>query len=114
MATTASLQGPILRVFTATPRAGASDAVASNLQNVSTALVRSRSGLVGHLVAHPIPGDDRAHLFLTAWEDLDALVAFTGDRWTQAVLPEGYADLLADWTVTHYSLGGVAFAQAGK
>lgn len=86
----------------------------SKFQSVSTGLVRSRSGLVGYLAAHPLPGDDRAHLFVTAWGDLSDLVSFAGERWTQAVLPEGYTNLLADWNVTHYRLGGMALGKARK
>lgn len=104
------MQGAILRIFSATPCPGASSQVGTKLDTVSASLVTRQAGLIGYLAAHPLPGDDGEHLFISVWENVDKLVGFTGNNWSDAVLPDGYATLLANWNIAHWQVGGMSFA----
>lgn len=94
--------GPVLRVFRARPKEGMEDILASEFAETSAPLVRAQPALLSYIAARPVAGLSGEFLFVTLWSDIDGLAAFAGERWREAVLPPGYADLLEWWAVEHY------------
>lgn len=96
--------GPVMRVFRAVPRPGATEGVEANFATTSTALVKRQAGMVRCFSARPSRSDDPHRLFITVWTDWDALIAFAGPDPSVAVMPDGYDDLIESWEVEHYEL----------
>lgn len=90
----------ILRLFYATPHPGAGAELNRKLQTESIALATSQKGMVACAAAGSAL-DGRDSLFLTIWEDSNALDRFAGPDHRRSVLPDGYAPLLEDHHVVH-------------
>jgi len=95
---------PIMRVFRARARQGCESALADKLAKSSVQVVQGQPGFLGYLVAGPANESEREFIFASIWTDADALKVRFGQKWRDALLPPGYAELIEMCSVEHYHL----------
>lgn len=96
----------IIRVFRAYVRPGMGETHEHLMREVSMPLVEAQRGLVAFYVGRPIGSSVHEYTMVSLWEDLDALRAFAGDDWEQAVIPEPQRLSLQEVHVHHYEVYG--------
>lgn len=96
----------IIRVFRACARPGMSETHEQLMREVSMPLVEAQRGLVAFYVGRPIGSNADEYTMVSLWEDLEALRAFAGDDWEQAVIPEPQRPSLYEVNVHHYEVYG--------
>ena len=100
-----SRQGPILRVFEVKTKSGCGDTLLSKFETTSSKVVRNEPGNRGYFFGRCIQGDNNVVLFVSIWEDLDAVKSRFGKDWQESYLPDGYADLIETCTIRHFDMG---------
>lgn len=92
----------IIRVFRARLKPGMREAYERLCREKTIPLM---GGAPGNLAVHMgRPADQRSDdfVFVSVWKDLASLRAFVGERWDEAFILPGEADLLEEATVQHY------------
>ena len=93
--------GPILRIFEVTAKAGCSETLLKNFKTTSVDVVRGKPGNLGYFFGNCVPGEDNQVMFVSVWENLEAVKNRFGDDWQKSYLPEGYADLIEECSIRH-------------
>ncbi len=96
----------ILRIFRAIVHDGKQDAFRAFVEGEALPMTRGQDGLVSVTVGLPRPESPTEFSMVTLWRDLDALKAFAGADWAEAVVLPGEAEMLAASHVHHYSVSG--------
>jgi quinol monooxygenase YgiN len=91
----------IIRVFRARAKPGLVEALEQRLRDEVLPELAVTPGLLVHHAGVP-HGDSRDFLMVTIWEDLDAVRAFAGEDYTQAVLYGDTRELIEDMSLEHY------------
>ena len=65
-------------------------------------LVSQQSGIVAQHVGSPRDPSSTEYLFITVWEDVESIRAFSGERWQEAVIDPDEEHLLNDTLIQHY------------
>jgi quinol monooxygenase YgiN len=91
----------IVRVFRARAKPGLVEALEQRLRDDVLPEVAATPGLIAYHAGVP-HGDSREFLMVTVWEDLDAVEAFAGEDYTQAVLYGDTPELIEDMSLEHY------------
>ncbi|MEM9104277.1 MAG: antibiotic biosynthesis monooxygenase [Pseudomonadota bacterium] len=97
--------GPVLRVFEVKCRTGCSDQLLRSFASTSAKVVRNEPGTRGYFFGKCIQGGKDTLMFVSVWQDLDAVKARFGDDWQTSYLPEGYEDLIDTCSVRHFDAG---------
>jgi transposase/quinol monooxygenase YgiN len=92
----------IIRVFRARLKPGKRAAYERLCQRVSLPIMRAQEGCLAVSIAETTPQRPENFAVVSVWRDLDALRAFVGERWREAVILPGEADLLEIARVEHY------------
>jgi len=74
-----------------------------NFKVISLGLVNSEEGLLFAEIGKSTTKNDTAYIMISAWETLDALKAFTGPQWEEAVIPETMQKYVVSFKLEHYS-----------
>jgi transposase len=65
-------------------------------------LMRAQPGCLAVSIGEPSPTRPEEFVIVSVWRDLDHLKAFTGERWREATILPGEADLMEFASVAHY------------
>jgi len=68
---------------------------------ISLPLVKAQKGLVSLSFGKVIDQDIDEYVLITTWENQDALLAFCGLAWDQAVIPHGMEKYIQECSVYH-------------
>jgi heme-degrading monooxygenase HmoA len=92
----------VIRVFRARVQPGKQAEFEALARRLSVPLVQKQKGLLGFYAGGPLGHSRGEFVMVTLWEDLEAVKAFVGPDWEQAVVPEEERPVLADSFVHHY------------
>jgi len=92
----------VIRVFRARVQPGKQAEFEALARRLSVPLVQKQKGLLGFYAGRPLGHSRDEFVMITLWEDLEAVKAFVGPDWEQAVVPEEERPVLADSFVHHY------------
>ncbi len=93
----------IIRVFRARLKPGKRAAFERLCHVVSIPLLREQPGMLAISIAHPNLKRLDEFILVSVWRDLESLKAFAGERWREATILPGEADLLVEARVEHYN-----------
>ena len=71
------------------------------LREVAQPFVASHAGLVSQSFG-PLDPESTEFVYITVWQDLDALKGFAAERWQEAVIDAAERDMLAETWIGHY------------
>ena len=94
----------IIRVFRPTIHPGKENEFETFLRDVAVPLVSQQSGLVTQHVGRPRDASSTEYLYVTVWANVDAIRAFAGERWQEAVITPDEEHLLKDTWIGHYEV----------
>ncbi|GMG84670.1 hypothetical protein LNKW23_38860 [Paralimibaculum aggregatum] len=94
----------ILRIFRAVVQEGQQAAFRDFIENTALPLTRRQDGLVSVTISAPHAISPNEFSMVSVWRDLDALKAFTGESWQEAVVLPEEAHLLAASHLHHYEV----------
>lgn len=97
--------GPILRLFQVQAKPGHVQQLLENFSTTSADVVRDEPGNKGYFFGEGVEADDGYVLFVSVWENLDAVKQRFGDDWKESHLPPGYEDLIESCSIRHVDLG---------
>ncbi|MEO1081044.1 MAG: antibiotic biosynthesis monooxygenase [Pseudomonadota bacterium] len=102
----------ILRIFEVRAREGKTETLRRKLEDTSVSVVEGHRGNHGHLFGDELSPDGRDLVFISLWEDMDAVQARFGEHWDQSYLPAGYAELIESHSLKHFRVRGRVDADA--
>jgi transposase/quinol monooxygenase YgiN len=92
----------IIRVFRGRLKQDARLAYERLCRTTSVPLMRAQPGCLAVSIAEPTPTRPEEFVVVSIWRDLERLQAFAGERWREATILPGEADLLETARVEHY------------
>jgi heme-degrading monooxygenase HmoA len=92
----------IIRVFRPTIHPGKESEFESFLRDTAVPLVSQQPGLVAQHAGRPRDAWSTEYLYVTVWAHVDAIRAFAGERWQEAVIAPDEEHLLQDTWIAHY------------
>jgi heme-degrading monooxygenase HmoA len=95
----------IIRVFRAKVVPGAEEKLARKLRTASVDVLKGREGVLAYFAGRPTSVTPDEFVMISLWRDVDAVRAFAGDDWGNAVMPDDeYAPLLETAFMHHYEV----------
>jgi len=94
----------ILRVYRAVVHEGQEAAFRAFFEETAIPTLNATDGMERLIVGWPRPEDPQAFSMVQIWRDLDAMKAFTGEAWREAVVHPDEAHLLKETSVHHYNV----------
>lgn len=98
--------GPLLRIFEVRTKPGCAPKLLANFATTSAEVVRDEPGNRGYFFGECVDGGADRVMFVSLWENLDAVKARFGDDWQTSYMPPGYEDLIEDCSVRHFDMAG--------
>ena len=98
--------GPLLRVFEVRTKKGNVETLLANFETTSAGVVDGHPGNRGYFFGRCVQGGDETLMFVSLWNDLDAVKARFGADWEKSYIPEGYEHLIEDCSVRHFDMSG--------
>ena len=92
----------IVRVFKVRINAGFREKFEKDFDQISLPLVKLQKGLVSFSFGKVIDKEKDEYALITTWESQDALIAFCGKAWDQAVIPHGMEKYINECWVYHF------------
>jgi heme-degrading monooxygenase HmoA len=92
----------IVRIFKVRIHKGCREDFEKDFGLISLPLVKAQKGLVSLSFGKVIDQDKDEYVLITTWENQDALVAFCGEAWGQAVIPHGMEKYIEECWVYHF------------
>jgi transposase/quinol monooxygenase YgiN len=92
----------IIRVFRARLKPGKRAAFERLCRTVSLPLMRAQAGCLAVEIGEPRGKAPDEFVVVSVWRDLPHVIAFAGERWREATIMPGEADLLEVARVEHY------------
>jgi heme-degrading monooxygenase HmoA len=92
----------IIRVFRAVVHDGKQDEFKKFFLGTALPLVKSQQGLVSVSVGTPNERTPNEFVMVMVWQNLEALRAFSGNKWYEAVIHPDEAHLLKETFLHHY------------
>ncbi|MEJ2016325.1 MAG: antibiotic biosynthesis monooxygenase [Limibacillus sp.] len=96
--------GPILRVFEVRTKPHCADQLLEKFDSTSAQVVTGEPGNRGYFFGRCIEGDGNVVLFVSVWDNLEAIKARFGESWQASFMPDGYEKLIEDCSVRHFDL----------
>ena len=93
--------GPVLRIFEVQVKDGHVEELLENFATTSSKAVEGHPGNRGYFFGRCIQGDENMVMFVSMWDDLDAVKKRFGDDWQVSYLPDGYEDLIDSCSIRH-------------
>ena len=97
--------GPILRIFEVQVKDGHVEELLENFSTTSSKVVQGHPGNRGYFFGRCVQGGDNIVMFVSMWDDLDAVKRRFGDDWQVSYLPDGYEDLIETCSIRHVDVG---------
>ncbi|MDP5220163.1 antibiotic biosynthesis monooxygenase family protein [Ruegeria sp. 2205SS24-7] len=97
--------GPVLRIFEVQVKDGHVEELLENFATTSSKVVEGHPGNRGYFFGRCIQGGDNMVMFVSIWDDLDAVKKRFGDDWLVSYLPDGYEDLIDSCSIRHVDVG---------
>jgi transposase/quinol monooxygenase YgiN len=92
----------IIRVFQARLKPGKREAFERLCREINVPLMTAQPGCLTVRIGEPAKAHPDIFVIVSLWRDLPSLQAFTGERWQEATILPGEADLLEEAAVQHY------------
>lgn len=92
----------IVRVFRVVIHREFKEDFEKDFERISLPLVKAQEGLVSLSFGKVISQGSDEYALITTWQDQDALVAFCGQAWEQAVIPHGMERYIQECSVYHF------------
>ena len=105
-------EGPLLRIFEVRTKEGCAERLLRNFATVSADVVRGEPGNAGYFFGQCVHGDDDTVMFVSVWQNLDAVKARFGDDWQVSYMPDGYEELIETCSVRHFDMSSGWFVDA--
>ena len=96
--------GPLLRIFEVRTKPSCAEQLSQNFATTSTDVVHGHPGNRGHFFGRCVQGNENTVMFVSVWDNLDAVKARFGEAWQTSYMPEGYEDLIEDCHVRHFDM----------
>jgi transposase/quinol monooxygenase YgiN len=93
----------IIRVFRAQLKPGRRSAFTRLTETISFPLMREQPGMLAVSIAPSTLKRQDEFVLVSVWRDLECLRTFAGERWQEATILPGEADLLIAARVEHYN-----------
>ncbi|MEX0276727.1 MAG: antibiotic biosynthesis monooxygenase [Ruegeria sp.] len=93
--------GPVLRIFEVQVKDDHVEELLENFSTTSSKVVEGHPGNRGYFFGRCVQGGENMVMFVSMWEDLDAVRQRFGDDWQVSYLPDGYEDLIDTCSVRH-------------
>jgi quinol monooxygenase YgiN len=98
--------GPLLRIFEVRTKPGCAPKLLENFATTSADVVRNEPGNRGYFFGQCLEGGEDTVMFVSLWENLDAVKTRFGEDWQVSYMPPGYEDLIDECTVRHFDMAG--------
>lgn len=95
----------LLRVFEVRTKPGCTDQLLQNFSTTSAGVVEGQPGNNGYFFGKCTQGGVNVILFVSVWQNLDAIKQRFGDDWRSSYLPDGYEDLIEECSIRHFDVG---------
>ena len=92
----------ILRIFTAIIPKALHTEFEVKFKEISVPVVKNYKGLVSLEIAGPSKWNPEEFVMVSRWENENALIAFAGEQWNQAHIPQGMEKYITSCSVSHY------------
>lgn len=92
----------IIRVFAARLKPGMRGEYERLCREAALPLMRDQPGCLSARIEHVREERPNDFVLVSLWRDLDSLRAFVGERWQEAIILPGEADLLQEIAVRHF------------
>ena len=96
----------ILRVFEVRAKAGQVEVLKEKLASTSIDVVQGEPGNLGYFFGELVAGDGDDLVFISVWQDLEAVKSRFGAAWQDSFLPEGYEALIESCSIRHIECSG--------
>ena len=96
----------ILRVFNVRAKPGEAVTLRQKLSDTSIDVVRGEPGNLGYFFGESLSTDEHDLVFISVWQDLEAIKQRFGDSWQESFLPPGYEALIESCSITHLKVSG--------
>ncbi len=93
--------GPVLRIFEVRVKEGHIDELLENFATTSAQVVKGHPGNRGYFFGRCVQGGENMVMFVSIWDDLDAVKRRFGDDWQVSYLPEGYDAVIEECSIRH-------------
>ena len=93
--------GPVLRIFEVQVKEGHVEELLENFATTSAEVVKGHPGNQGYFFGRCIQGGENMVMFVSVWDDLDAIKLRFGGDWQESYLPEGYEELIESCSIRH-------------
>ena len=97
-------EGPVLRIFEVHTKEGCAETLLQNFATTSADVVHGRPGNQGYFFGRCVHVGENVVMFVSVWENLDAVKARFGDDWQVSYMPDGYEDLIDECFVRHFDM----------
>ncbi|WP_171212821.1 antibiotic biosynthesis monooxygenase [Ruegeria sp. HKCCA5426] len=97
--------GPVLRIFEVRVKDGHVKELLESFATTSAKVVDGQPGNRGYFFGQCIQGGENTVMFVSVWNDLDAVKLRFGDSWQESYLPEGYEELIETCSIRHVDTG---------
>lgn len=94
----------IMRLFQVKAKSGCAEQLLQNFGTISADEVQHELGNDGYCFGRGIQHDQDKLIFASFWKDLDAIKQRFGDDWKVSFLPEGYDELIEEYSVSHINI----------
>jgi transposase/heme-degrading monooxygenase HmoA len=92
----------VIRVFSARMKPGKRTAYIRLSHNITIPLMREQPGFLTAQIGAPREDRPDDFVFVSVWEGLESIRAFVGERWQEALIVPGEADLVEEVVVQHF------------
>lgn len=92
----------IVRIFKVRIHSKLKEDFENDFDQISLPLVKAQKGLVSLSFGKVIDQDNDEYVLITTWESQEALIAFCGEAWEQAVIPHGMEKYMKECWVYHF------------
>ena len=101
-----SLDKNVFRIFEVRAEPGQARLLRQKLSETSIAVVKDHPGNLGYFFGHSLSSDEHDLVFISVWQDLEAVKSRFGDAWQQSFLPAGYEEIIESCSIRHVEING--------
>ncbi|WCN10709.1 antibiotic biosynthesis monooxygenase family protein [Marinomonas mediterranea] len=76
----------------------------AKFRSLSVGALDSQPGCLDITIGFPSPTTPNEYSMISTWENQDKLIEFLGDKWDQALIPDGMEHFAKHYSVHHYTI----------
>ena len=69
-------------------------------------MVNGKPGNLGYFFGKNLSSDDHDLVFISIWQNLEAIKSLFGEDWEKAFLPDGYDEIIEHCSIRHIEFDG--------